>query len=621
MNDLITRCHAEPGLAGFAANLESGLFDESAHRLASDLIAEGQAHLFEDWDAPGTRDADKAGFFGMLETADRSYPGGLVAYVRNARVLLAEAAAGKNPFEGCVPAQPDLVDLSEFGAAYDDAERAGFAAFSETAVVLVAGGLGERLGYHGIKLDIPVEVTDSTSYLAHFAGVIREASLRSGRAIPLVIMTSRDTNAGTLESLRAHANFGLADDQIIILCQELVPALADIDARLALDEKYKLVLKPHGHGDIHMLMQTTGTAKALAARGVRYLLFIQDTNGQVFNAAMAAIGVSEQQGYDFNSIAVNRIPGEAVGGITRLVREGQPDLTLNVEYNQLDPLLRATISPEGDVPDENGRSLFPGNVNLLVIRMQPYLRVLEASGGIIAEFVNPKFADASRTTFKKPARLETMMQDLPKLFGPGEKVGVTVFARKWCFSACKNNLPDAAAKAAKGGPPESASSAESDFYLTARMKLAMAGMEVEEAQEATIRGISVIPGPRVILRPGFALTLDDVRERVKGGRISGEATLILDGRVWLEDVTVRGPGALVVRAGPETEIVVRGLTVNGGPGFELVTLADEEMASDEVPEFLRIRGYRIISRDVRRYEIHEPGRWLIGSDGTPVRMS
>ena len=36
--------------------------------------------------------------------------------------------------------------------------------------------------------------------------------------------------------------------------------------------------------------------------------------------------------------------------------------------------------------------------------------------GIIAEFVNPKYADAERRVFKKPTRLETMMQDLPKLF-------------------------------------------------------------------------------------------------------------------------------------------------------------------------------------------------------------
>ena len=167
-----------------------------------------------------------------------------------------------------------------------------------------------------------------------------------------------------------------------------MPAIADNDGRLALQGKYKLILKPHGHGDIHMLLYSTGLAAKLKNQGIEHLLFIQDTNGQVFNAMPAALGVSVEKGFDFNSIAVNRIPGEAVGGLAKLVK-GKTELTLNVEYNQLDPLLRATVSPEGDVPNEQGFSMFPGNINVLVIRMASYVKILERTRGIIAEFVNP----------------------------------------------------------------------------------------------------------------------------------------------------------------------------------------------------------------------------------------
>lgn len=38
-------------------------------------------------------------------------------------------------------------------------------------------------------------------------------------------------------------------------------------------------------------------------------------------------------------------------------------LVINVEYNQLDPLLRAAGYPEGDVNCETGFSPFPGNIN------------------------------------------------------------------------------------------------------------------------------------------------------------------------------------------------------------------------------------------------------------------
>jgi len=38
-------------------------------------------------------------------------------------------------------------------------------------------------------------------------------------------------------------------------------------------------------------------------------------------------------------------------------------MVINVEYNQLDPLLRASGYPEGDVNCETGYSPFPGNIN------------------------------------------------------------------------------------------------------------------------------------------------------------------------------------------------------------------------------------------------------------------
>ena len=579
-------------------HLAAGVLSSGDLQLAESLLAEDQGQLFADWDAPGTNDDQKRAFLQTLQNCNRSYPGGLVAYIRNARRLLAESATGGNPFAGYAPEEPDLVDLSNFGPAYEEAEGVGLKSLAETAIVLVAGGLGERLGYYGIKLDIPVEVTETTSYLTHYTSVIQAASKRLGHEIPLVIMTSRETNAGTISTLEANQNFGLALGQITILNQELVPALSDIDAHLSLEKKYNLNLKPHGHGDIHTLLHTSGTAKKFAAAGIRHLLFIQDTNGQVFNAALTALGVSEIRGYDFNSIAVNRIPGEAVGGIARLKKLDAPDLTLNVEYNYLDPLLRETVNPAGDVAEPNGFSRFPGNINLLVVRLEPYLRVLESSGGVIAEFVNPKFADASRTKFKKPARLETLMQDLPKSFVSGEKVGVTIFDRVWCFSACKNNLVDAAAKVATNGPAESASSAENDFYLAGRMKLRAAGMEVIEAPQKTLSGIPLVPGPRVILRPSFALTLADVRARISGGSISGEATLVLDGDVTLENVTIADGASLVAKA-PAGELLVikdRNIT-RAGTVHDLVPLTDAEMASTEVPEYLRIRGYRIVARE------------------------
>ena len=584
----------------------TGKKDEQA--LIAELLANGQKHLFAGWDAPGTNDEAKAAFLNSLTCINGSYPGGLTGYISNARKLLAEAKIGANPFEGFVPHQPDKVDLTQFNLAYDHYEALGKNHFDKTAVVLVAGGLGERLGYSGIKLDIPVEVTEATPYLAHYAACLKamEARMKQPKPVPFIIMTSDDTNAKTVTALEANNWFGLKKEQVHILKQELVPAIADNDGSLALQEKYKLILKPHGHGDIHMLLHTSGLAAKLQKQGIEHFVFIQDTNGQVFNALPAALGVSVEKGFDFNSIAVNRIPGEAVGGLAKLVK-GKTELTLNVEYNQLDPLLRATVSPKGDVPNEQGFSMFPGNINVLVIRLVSYVKILERTRGIIAEFVNPKYADGTKTTFKSPTRLETMMQDLPKLFGPDEKVGVTIFDRKWSFSANKNNIKDAAAKHAAGGPPESGTTAESDFYLAGRMKLAATGMKIKTAKEELILGIPFTPGPRVLLRPSFAMTLAEVRAKIFGGSISGDATLVLDGKdITLENVEITAGSALVIKACDGAKVTVKNLKVEND-GFELVKLSAEEQNSPATPEYLRIRGYRIVNRGAQVCEFTKLG--------------
>ena len=91
-------------------------------------------------------------------------------------------------------------------------------------------------------------------------------------------MVSNDTRAGTEKLLKANANFGMDEDQISIVQQGAgVPALLDNTAKFALDETTKkIVTKPHGHGDIHELLYTSGVAKTWATeKGINWVCFFQ----------------------------------------------------------------------------------------------------------------------------------------------------------------------------------------------------------------------------------------------------------------------------------------------------------------------------------------------------------
>ena len=115
----------------------------------------GQMHLFGRWPAPGTEDEGKRSLVAQLVTLDEQYPGGLLQYHRNALSLLGDSAAGVNSFDGFIPAVPNGVDLSFGTESFRAAENTGLAGVGGVGFVLVAGGLGERLGYGGIKVTPP----------------------------------------------------------------------------------------------------------------------------------------------------------------------------------------------------------------------------------------------------------------------------------------------------------------------------------------------------------------------------------------------------------------------------------------------------------------------------------
>ena len=75
-------------------------------------------------------------------------------------------------------------------------------------------------------------------------------------------------------------------------------------------------------------------------------------------------------------LASRRALGANVVAKTLRIWYERSSLIINVEYNQLDPILRATVSPEGDVNDpKTGLSPFPGNTNNLVFKLEQYLKV------------------------------------------------------------------------------------------------------------------------------------------------------------------------------------------------------------------------------------------------------
>lgn len=58
------------------------------------------------------------------------------------------------------------------------------------------------------------------------------------------------------------------------------------------------------------------------------------------------------------------------------------------------------------------------------MKLSSYVPQLAATGGVISEFVNPKYQDARKTAFKSSTRLECMMQVNDWVRREGGKEGI-----------------------------------------------------------------------------------------------------------------------------------------------------------------------------------------------------
>lgn len=116
-------------------------------------------------------------------------------------------------------------------------------------------------------------------------------------------------------------------------------------------------------------------------QGKKWVIFFQDTNPLSFRCYPALLGVTVDNNFQFNSVAVSRKPGQAVGAIVSLINKTtKNNLTINVEYNQVKGLF---AQKGGEEVDEQGYSKYPGNINSFVISLERYHETLTKTKGVI----------------------------------------------------------------------------------------------------------------------------------------------------------------------------------------------------------------------------------------------
>ncbi|SOV74416.1 UTP--glucose-1-phosphate uridylyltransferase, putative [Plasmodium sp. gorilla clade G3] len=476
-------------------------------------------------------------------------------------------------------------------------EKIGLEHIDKISFILLAGGLGERLKHKDIKIKLFTNLISEQTYIEYYCNYIRsfEKYIKKEKNkkvnIPFIIMLSDDTYEKTLIFFEEKNYFGLEKNQVHFLKQNKVFCFKDNQGHLDFTyEKNTFIIskKPHGHGDIHYLINKYNILDKLIKDGYKYLFFFQDTNALALKVLFVCLGVSIQKELHMNFLAVSRKPGEEIGALCTL-NNNEKSMTVNLEYNIFHSLLSSNGIKE--LIEKDGFSLYPGNTSAILYEINKYNEILKKTNGNIPEYVNPKYMDNTRDHFKSPTRIESMMQDialhfyehknnktmkvspviLDKISNVMEEkvstvigdistknnntcdnkksnnmidinlygitnVGVTELDRCLCFSPVKNNSINAYKKILNNIHPECMFSAETDLYYSNCRFIQLACIYnkkkfiLDEIPIKTFNGISYFLPPKILIEPDFSFTLTHLIKKIKGNiTIKNGATL------WLKD--------------------------------------------------------------------------------------
>src|SRR5439155_1524322 len=128
----------------------------------------------------------------------------------------------------------------------------------QVGMILVAGGLGTRLGFDQPKGLLPLGPLSQRSLFQILLEQLLAVARRYGVRIPLYVMTSPATDTLTRQYLSENRWFGLPPDDCRIFCQGTMWAVDEQFERILLESPGSLFLGPDGHGGMLAALASSG---------------------------------------------------------------------------------------------------------------------------------------------------------------------------------------------------------------------------------------------------------------------------------------------------------------------------------------------------------------------------
>jgi UDP-N-acetylglucosamine/UDP-N-acetylgalactosamine diphosphorylase len=473
--------------------------DEAAVQRKGELLKKlaplGQEHLLAFWDELTAVEREQLGrqideidarLFRELQAEFRGHE----AAGRDEKSKWADLAARAE--------SPPALRLDGSGASFSagEARDRGAAALAagEVGMILVAGGLGTRLGFDQPKGLFELGPLSNRTLFQILFESLQAVGRRYGKSVPLYIMTSPATDEVTRRFLAEHDWFGLPQKDRHIFCQATMWAVDPRFERILLESPSSLFLGPDGHGGMLAALARTGCLADAQQRGLTQFFYGQIDNPLLQVCDELLLGSHILAGSEMTTQVVQkRDPLERVGNVVSV--DGKVQV---IEYSDLPDELARGTNPDGSL------KLWAGNLAVHVFDVAFLARCAQQRSALPFHYARKKVrclddgGNIVEPAEPNAIRFERFIFDLLPL---AERALVVEADPAEAFAPVKNSDSE---------PTDNASTARAAMMARDRRLLRAAGATASDD----------VP---VEINPLFASTADELRTKLPPGTVVREA--------------------------------------------------------------------------------------------------
>lgn len=237
------------------------------------------------------------------------------------------------------------MQLPEIEAGREEFERIGIETIKagKTAAVLLAGGMGTRLGSDNPKGMYDIGLTKNVFIFQRlFENLMDSVNAAGGAYIHLFVMTSEKNHEATVNFLTEKKFFGYPKDKVTFFKQDMAPA-SDYNGKVYMEGKDRISTSPNGNAGWFSSMIRAGLLDVIHAEGIEWIDVFAVDNVLQRICDPCFVGATVKRGVSVGAKVVKKnAPDEKVG--VMCLEDGKPSI---VEYYELSQEMM-------DAKDENG---------------------------------------------------------------------------------------------------------------------------------------------------------------------------------------------------------------------------------------------------------------------------